>query len=78
METKHRAECAAPFVPRPQVPQQSYCSTPYCHRERRRKRQRLKLQTDPDYQENQAQAQRAWIQRNPDYWRGYMLAPIEY
>jgi hypothetical protein len=39
-----------------QVPQQSYCSAPGCQREHRRQWQRLKLQTDLDYQENQARS----------------------
>lgn len=78
MENKLCVACGQPFQPRPQVPQQSYCSAPNCQRERRRQWQRLKLQADPDYQDNQARAQQAWSQRNPDYWRGYRESHPEY
>lgn len=29
------------------------------------------MQTDPDYRDNQSRSQRAWMDRNPDYWRTY-------
>ena len=78
MESKQCAACGQPFHPRPQVPQQSYCAAPDCQRERRRQWQRLKLRTDPDYQDNQMRAQQAWGQRNPDYWREYRQAHPRY
>ena len=78
MAIKLCVACGAPFQPRPQVPQQSYCAGPGCQRERRRQWQRDKLQSDPDYQENQMRAQQAWSQRNPDYWRDYRQSHSEY
>ncbi len=78
MGNKQCVACGQPFQPRPQVPQQSYCSALGCQRERRRQWQRLKLQTDPDYQDNQARAQQAWNQRNPDYWRKYRKSHPKY
>ncbi len=78
MKSKQCAACGQPFQPCPQVPQQSYCSAPDCQRERRRQWQRLKLQTDPDYQGNQSSAQRGWLDRNPDYWRKYRTSHPEY
>lgn len=78
MESKRCVACGQLFQPRPQVPQQSYCSAPDCQRERRRQWQRGKLRTDPDYQDNQARAQQAWSQRNPDYWREYRESHPEY
>ena len=78
MGNKQCVACGQPFQPRPQVPQQSYCSVPGCQRERRRQWQRLKLQSDPDYQDNQARAQQAWNQRNPDYSRKYRESHPEY
>ena len=71
MPTKNCACCGEPFTPRPQVPDQSYCSAPACQRERRLRWQSVKMQTDPDYRENQSRSQRAWLDRNPDYWRTY-------
>lgn len=78
MESKLCVACNQPFQTRPQVPQQSYCSAPDCQRERRRQWQRLKLQTDPDYQDNQFRAQQAWSQRNPNYWREYREVHPQY
>lgn len=78
MERKRCLACDLLFKPRPQVPHQSYCSAPSCQRERRRQWQRHKLQTDPDYQDNQARAQQAWSQRNPDYSRQYRDSHPEY
>lgn len=69
--TRCCACCGEPFEPRPQVPDQAYCSAPECQRARKRQWQRAKLQSDPDYRDNQRSAQQAWSQRNPDYWRDY-------
>lgn len=70
--------CGQSFRPRPQVSNQSYCSAPACQRERRRRWQLLKRQSDPDYQDNQVRAQQAWSNRNPDYWREYRSTHPEY
>ena len=78
MKSKLCAACGQPFRPRPQVPKQSYCSSPECQLERRRRWQREKLLTDPDYRDNQSKAQRAWLDRNPEYWHGYREAHLEY
>uniref|UniRef100_UPI0026318B0C hypothetical protein n=1 Tax=Accumulibacter sp. TaxID=2053492 RepID=UPI0026318B0C len=49
-----------------------------CQRERRRRWQAAKRQSDPDYRENQKHAQKAWAERNPDYWRTYREQHPEY
>lgn len=71
METKICACCGQPFIPRRQAPHQTFCSEPDCQRERRRRWQRKTFQSDPAYRDNQARSQRAWLDRNPDYWRKY-------
>ena len=78
MERKQCVVCNQSFQPRPQVPDQSYCSAPECQRERRKQWHCQKLQTDPDYLHNQARAQKAWMRRNPDYWRKYRESHPEY
>ena len=78
MESRRCTACGQAFRPRPQVPQQSYCTTPACQRERRRRWQQAKRQSDPDYHDNQARAQRAWCKRNPDYWREYRRTHPQY
>lgn len=69
--TKRCACCGKPFEPRPQRPDQAYCSSPDCQRARKRQWHRAKIQSDPDYRINQHAAQQAWSQRNQDYWRNY-------
>ena len=71
MDTRICACCGQPFVPCRQVPNQTYYSESGCQRERRLRWQRNKMQTDPAYRDNQARSQRAWMERNPDYWRKY-------
>jgi hypothetical protein len=78
MAIKLCVACGETFQPRPQVPKQSYCAALKCQCERRRQWQRSKLQSDPDYQDNQMRAQQAWSQRNPDYWRKYRNSHPEY
>ncbi len=68
---RHCTCCGKPFEPRPQVPDQAFCSSPDCQRARKRQWQRAKFQSDPDYRVNQRAAQQAWSQRNQDYWRAY-------
>jgi len=72
------AACGKTFKVLPQVPDQSYCSDKPCQRERRKLWQRAHRITDPDYRENQARAQEAWLVRNPDYWRRYRDRNPEY
>jgi hypothetical protein len=78
MESRRCAACGKEFRPHPQVPQQCYCAAPACQRERRRRWQQAKRQSDPDYQDNQVRAQRAWRNRNPDYWREYRRQNLQY
>ncbi len=78
MMTRHCACCGKPFEPRPQVPDQAYCSEPDCQRARKRQWQRAKIQSDPDYRINQRAAQLAWSQRNQNYWRTYRDDRPEY
>ena len=78
MTTKICACCGQAFEPRPQVPNQSYCSAPACQRARRQRWQRDKMQSDPDYRENQRRSQQAWLERHPEYWRNYRDINPEY
>jgi hypothetical protein len=78
MEIRRCAAGGHAFRPRPQVPQQRYCSAAACQRERRRRWQRDKRESDPDYCENQARAQRAWAQNHGEYWREYRRLHPQY
>ena len=49
MMTKRCACCDQPFEPRPQVPDQAFCSSPDCQRARKQQWQRDKLKSDGEY-----------------------------
>jgi hypothetical protein len=72
------AACGQVFKVLPHVPEQSYCTEPACQRERRKLWQRARRLEDPDYRENQARAQEAWLARNPEYWREYRRRNPDY
>lgn len=69
--TQYCTHCGRPFQPRPQVPNQTYCSSAECQRERRRRWQQQKRRDDPDYRDNDARADKAWAAGNPAYWKQY-------
>jgi hypothetical protein len=71
MESKRCDGCGKAFHPRAQTPKQSYCSCAACQRERRRRWQKARRQSDPEYQDNQSRAQESWVERHRDYWREY-------
>lgn len=77
-EKRQCRHCQQCFYPRPQNPDQQYCSEPACQRARKRIWQQQKMLTDPDYQANQREAQRCWREKNPDYWRKYRKENPEY
>jgi DNA repair exonuclease SbcCD ATPase subunit len=68
---KRCPHCKRKFTPHPAVKKQRYCGSADCQRARKRIWQRQKLKSDPDYRENKAAAQRAWRERNRDYWGRY-------
>ena len=70
--------CGGNYSPRPQNPNQQFCSKPECQRERKRRWQKHKRATDADYRDNQARAGRRWAQAHPDYWRAYRSNHPEY
>jgi len=78
MQSRQCAGCGQAFGPRPQVPQQCYCAQLACQRERRRRWQQAKRQSDPDYRDNQARAQQAWVEHHHDYWREYRRTHPQY
>ena len=70
--------CGCDYSPRPQNPNQQFCSKPECQGERKRRWQKHKRATDADYRDNQARAGRRWAQAHPDYWRTYRSNHPEY
>lgn len=79
MATKCQCKhCHKHFNKRPQNPNQKYCSEPACQKARRRTWQKEKMQTDPQYRENQRDTGRRWRENNPDYQREYRERNQEY
>lgn len=78
MDKRRCVSCRKVFSVRAQTPGQRYCSAPGCQRERRRRWQREKRRSDPDYRENQRQAQRRWAGSHREYWRRYRAEHPEY
>ena len=76
--SKRCVACGEDFRPHPQVPMQTYCSTPECQRERRRCSQQKKRREDPDYRENDSRYNKDWAVQNPDYWKRYRESHPDY
>ena len=72
------AHCGSRFVPNPRIRNQRYCGRIECQRARKTSWQRRKLATDPDYQANKQDSQRAWRIRNPEYWQKWRSRHPEY
>ena len=71
MEKRRCAACHKLFHPRPQSPGQKFCFAADCQRERKRRWQKVRRASDPDYRDNDIQANRNWRSRHPDYWHAY-------
>ena len=65
--TKQCKACGKAFQSHPKVPNQTYCSSPECQRERRRRWLEEKRQFDADYQGNEPQKIEQWRNEHPDY-----------
>ena len=78
MDKRRCLACRAVFTVRAQTPEQRYCSAPGCQRERRRRWQREKRRSDPDYRENQRLAQQRWVSSHREYWRRYRAEHPQY
>ncbi len=78
MEQRRCASCHNLFHPRPQSPEQAFCSAVECQRERKRRWQKARRALDADYRDNEVQANRHWRIHNPDYWREYRRKHPQY
>lgn len=61
--------CRRVLPTNPRCKDQEYCGAVICQRERKRKWQARKMNTDPEYRKNQKEAYKSWCEGNPDYWR---------
>jgi hypothetical protein len=71
MEQKRCAHCGCHLDLNPRVKNQRYCGKKECQRARKRAWQKRKMADDPDYRTNQRESNKAWREKNPDYWRDY-------
>jgi len=76
--TKKCKACGKYFQPNPKVPDQQYCSSPKCQRERRRRWQQKTRQIDIDYRDNESRYFKDWAAEHPDYWQRYRNNNPEY
>lgn len=65
------SHCGRLFSCDPRVKNQRYCGEKDCQRARKRKWQKEKLGTDPDYKANQRACQIDWHKRHPGYYAIY-------
>ena len=65
------AHCRRLFAPNHRVKNQRYCGQKECQRARKRKWQKEKLATDPDYKANQRDCQAEWHRHHPGYYKKY-------
>ena len=49
-----------------------------CQRERKRRWQQAKRQTDPTYKAGQKGHAKSWVEQNPNYWREYRASNPDY
>ncbi len=77
MEQRRCPGCHKLFHPRPQSPEQKFCSAAECQRERKRRWQKARRAADADYRDNDVQANRQWRDRHPDYWRAYRRTHLQ-
>lgn len=72
------AYCRCRYQKNPRVKNQTYCGKIACQRARKRRWQRQKLATDPDYRLNQRDCMLRWRQRHPGYWQKYRRSHKSY
>jgi len=78
MEQRRCGACRKLFHPRPQSPDQQFCSGAECQRERKRRWQKARRALDADYRDNDVQANRHWRSGHPGYWREYRRKHRQY
>ncbi len=72
------AHCGCRFVPNQRIKNQRYCRKIECQRARKRLWQRQKLASDPDYQANKLDSQKAWRSLNSFYWKNWRARHPKY
>jgi len=65
METRSCNVRGQLFTPRPQNPNQTYCTDPRCQRKRRWRWLQQNRRDDADYRDNDARVSKAWAAENP-------------
>ena len=63
--------CCGLFTPSPRHKNQRYCMKIKCRRAKKAAWKRHKMQTDPEFRQNQIQSNKKWALNNPGYWTEY-------
>lgn len=78
LKRKRCLGCQELYRPRPQVPNQKYCSKPECQRQRRNAGQRRRRARDKDHCANDRESRQCWREKRPGYWKEYRSKRPEY
>ena len=62
----------------PRVKNQKYCNRKACQRVRKNKWKQSKIASDPDYQNDQRDCHKQWIEKHPGYYRNYRKQRPDY
>lgn len=71
MQTVRCAHCGRVVPANPRIKNQTHCNLEACRRDKKKLWQRQKMASDPEYQANQKDCWKAWLERNPNYWKNY-------
>ena len=61
--------CSTFFIPKNKT--QFFCSSRICQRARKALWQKQKIETDPDYKQQQHLSQQKWLSKKSGYWKKY-------
>jgi len=71
METGSCKNCHIEFEITDRNPDQKYCGEKPCQNKRESLWRKNKMDTDHQYRQNQKECQKAWAEKNKDYWKKY-------
>lgn len=78
MKQQDACKCCGCTFTKQRNPNQLYCTSPLCQRERKNTWRRSKMKNDSDYNNNQKSANKRWQAKNPNYWKSYRRAHPDY
>ena len=65
------AKCRRMVPANPRVKNQNYCNRKACQRARKNRWKQSKIASDPDYNNDQRDYHKQWVEQHPGYYRNY-------